>query len=144
METKNVNIQAIIKEIRDKIKKLPIENIPVLDDVPFRTEEEPLSFQVEYNYINQHWNIPYYRDLGTSKPKLLLKRIIRKLMRFVVFPMREDQNIFNANAVHVINCLLILSNRQRKQNEKLQKQITQMQKRINALEQNFMKERKCS
>lgn len=57
---------------------------------------------------NMNTLIPYYRPLHShrrilGKPIVFMRRVIRRLLRFLVEPITEEQSVFNASATALLN-----------------------------------------
>lgn len=107
-----INIEKIMEEIRQEIKDRGfIESTLRFDDIPLSysdmgTDSEEFNrdeFQKSLDYINLNWDVPYYFNIGTNKIIVFVKRIIRKLVKFLVWPINQKQNEMNANFVRSIN-----------------------------------------
>lgn len=53
-------------------------------------------------YIKNNHNIPYYLSLTPNSIKTFIKRVIRRVLKFLITPILTMQNNFN---VHVVQCL---------------------------------------
>lgn len=110
-----INIEKIMQEIRQDIKsrgykesEIHFEDIPVRNSVDVGSEIESFDrneFQKSIDYINKNWEIPYYFPLGTNKTAVFIKRVIRKLIKFLLYPINQQQNEMNAHFVKSFNQL---------------------------------------
>lgn len=71
-------------------------------------DTENLDRQV--SEVNKRWQITYYRTIyscrrSIGKVIVIVKKTIRKLMKFLLLPIIEDQNQFNAAATNAINAI---------------------------------------
>lgn len=107
-----INIEKIMEEIRQDIKnKGFVEIAPRFEDIPLsysdmgmESEEfDRTEFQKSLDYINLNWDVPYYFNIGSKKITVFIKRVIRKLVKFLVWPINQKQNEMNANFVRSIN-----------------------------------------
>ncbi len=113
-----VNIEEIMKEIRAQIARENIsENIPGLEEIPIELsgklpEDRSLNnleagdwneFINTLQYVNTNYYVPYYWELGPSGPKRFIKRVIRKLNKFLLTPILERLNNINAHFVRCFN-----------------------------------------
>ena len=129
----NINIEEIMTKIRQNIKDkgyIEEEKINNFDFTPKISEED--NFKYDLDILNRVWNINLEREI-LSKNKLFafVKKAIRKLTRWYVVPMMQDQITFNSYAVRTINNL----NQQLiKQNEKIKELLDEKETRIKKLE----------
>lgn len=122
---KTVDIQKIMKEIREEAENRKDLDIPEFSDVPLRVV---MNMDPEYHYVNANWNIPYYLELQTTGLKKQIMRVIRKLICFTVKPQRDAQNMLNASMVRLFNYLLTVTKEQQLQIDSLQKRIRDLEK----------------
>lgn len=121
---KNINVEKIMEEIREQIRKEEgMADIPTFEDIPMRGEEasaaiEPVMNTAEaeeekdwpllirsLHYLNNNYDIPYYWSFGPRSLKTFAKRVVRKLLKCLVAPILVMQNGFNANVVRCLNQL---------------------------------------
>ena len=104
----------------------------------------------ECSVLNSSWQLPYYRELGKRSPITFIKRVIRKLLTFLINPICSDQTDFNATAVRNINELIhkfqvqtmfnnavasaLSSDEKTEEIERLNNQVLLLEKRLAALE----------
>lgn len=103
----NINVEEIMAKIRQNIKNkgyLEEEKINNFDFTPKISEED--NFRYDLDILNRVWNINLEREiLSRNKLFSFIKKVIRKLTRWYVVPMMQDQIIFNSYAVKIINNL---------------------------------------
>lgn len=103
----NINVEEIMNKIRQNIKDkgyLEEEKINNFDFTPKISEED--NFRYDLDILNQVWNINLEREvLSRNKLFSFLKKVIRKLTRWYIVPMLQDQITFNSYAVRAINNL---------------------------------------
>jgi len=131
----NINIVEEVRKIieKEKLKNdIPhMEQMVIINDVLF-IEDEAFSIQkikYEIELLKTRTTIPYYRDLVNHKKLLkhinvFLKRLIRKLLKFLVEPIVQEQSDLNKNIIKILDVY---------QNElvKKDKEIKELQERIN-------------
>jgi hypothetical protein len=104
--SESIDIEKIMNEIREDIahRKMDGTLIP-FEEVPLSRKEVSVKLNQNYdieevlNYLNlanNTWRVTSDRSLAGSKLVILLKRIIRKSIRYYVKPAIEDQNSYNA------------------------------------------------
>jgi hypothetical protein len=136
----------IVEEIYLEIKREQIINdIPHIEQIIFPvtetfSTEEKLNFSQrinnELNYLRTHSSVDAYRPLSNhtnnnifSSINILIKKIIRKLLKFYIFPIVYDQNNIN---LRVTNTLELL---ERILDEK-DKQIQELREALNSRDNN--------
>ena len=137
MEEIAFDVDEIMREIRDEAAKLP-DNEPVLfDNIPFSKLNSFASMdlinaslpEIKTNlsqiseFLDRNAYNPYYTEVGVGV-KSYLKRIIRKVNKFLIFPMSERQNELNTCTACAIASILELINRQQHQIDRLEEEIT--------------------
>lgn len=140
-ETTTVNIEQIIEEIRNEIKEKGLEKeILDFDEIPctavpgpVSSEREPFDsddFVLNVARMNQTYQLHYFRPLAGSRTARFVKRVIRKLAKFLLLPLSDEQTAFNSFAVRTENQVrnYILA-----QDEK-DRQIEELTNRVAALE----------
>lgn len=112
-----VNVENIMEEIRNKIKeegldasKLSFEDISPQSedlgtDISNYNKDELIS---SCTYMNHHYEISVWHPLNSVRPFIgalitFGKKVMRKLIRFFIQPIVEDQNHFNMHATRSMN-----------------------------------------
>lgn len=137
MKVEEVDVEKIMREIKKKksgvFKEESIEKIEgemnlggAECDIPtMEVIMQSLEMQTEMQcveYINNNYRLQFYRDIeNKSKLVIFVKRLIRKLIRFCVHPIINDQSELNFKMMKV---LMIQNN---KINE-LREEINEMKK----------------
>lgn len=118
-QTSEVDVTKIMDSIRAEIKEkgmdtevLPFESIPLpnqtfdIDDGigPFSSED----FMDANMYLNQFYSVSVWHSVKSSKPVVgpvltFFKKVNRKLIRFFIEPIVEDQNNVNINVTKSLN-----------------------------------------
>jgi len=112
-QVKSIDVEAIMKEIRQQIaQRGETEAVLDFDEVTVDREcPEGISASVRYDdkalhhllaSANAEHNIPYYQMIPKGGMKSFVKRSIRKVIAFVVQPLRDAQNRYNFNVVHAL------------------------------------------
>ena len=126
----NINVEEIMTKIRQNIKDkgyIEEEKINNFDFTPKINEED--NFRYDLDTLNRVWNVNLEREiLSRNKLFSFIKKVIRKLVRWYVVPMMQDQVTFNSFAVRAINNL-------NKQNEEIKKLLDKKDERIKKLEE---------
>ena len=112
-----VNVESIMEEIRTKIEeegldasKLSFEDISpdsedLGTDIGDYNKEELLS---ACTYLNHHYEVSVWHPINSARPVIgafvtFGKKVIRKLTRFFIQAIVEDQNHFNMHATRSMN-----------------------------------------
>ena len=127
METGETNIpidvQKIVKEIQEEIKEKGLT-----DDLPKFQSLAPGSsmtvfdkdFFTESLYkMNSGYKIAAYRHLNGTKIMILIKRVLRKLMKFYIEPITYDVSNFNTYTVQTMNQVGAYINTQKDYEERI-------------------------
>ena len=121
----NINVEEIMNKIRQNIKDkgyVEEEKINNFDFTPKISEED--NFRYDIDVLNRVWNINLEREiLSRNKLFAFVKKVIRKLTRWYIVPMMQDQITFNSYVVRNINNL-------NKQNEKIRKILDEKDEKI--------------
>ena len=130
----NINVEEIMAKIRQNIKDkgyVEEEKINNFDFTPKINEED--NFRYDLDTLNRVWNVNLEREiLSRNKLFSFVKKVIRKLTRWYVVPMMQDQIIFNSYTVRTINNL----NKQlNKKNDEIKKLLAEKDQRIKKLEE---------
>ncbi len=139
----HINTEEIMSEIRAEIKKKGYtDKILSFDDIGEFTDAQggynsqtfsfdELTFQV--NQMNAQYNVAEYRiypNVGVgNKVKALIKKLLRKPIRFYINPIVNDQNEFNASVVRAANQLRFYV----AENQKLQAKIEALAQEVEEL-----------
>ena len=128
----NINVEEIMAKIRQNIKDkgyVEEEKINNFDFTPQISEED--NFRYDLDILNRVWNVNLEREiLSRNKLFSFVKKVIRKLTRWYVVPMMQDQITFNSYAVRSINNL---NKQMEKQNERLEKLLDKKAEEIKVL-----------
>ncbi len=111
-----VDIEEIMKEIKEVAKKLPKEQLADFDNQAdfYRKDIEgqgsPIEIMVqlsnEVSYLKANAYNPYYTETGRGL-KGIIKRIIRKIVKPIVYPINERQNAYNWHMANVADAIQI-------------------------------------
>lgn len=136
-----IDVEKIMEEIRADIKAKGYTNdLLSFQDVAMDNTTEDTKFNMdEMNHCTHAANVNarveyYHQIIPHHGLKNLIKIFIRKFLRFLLQPLVEEQNRYNADAVQTINQLTRFVQEQTGKNEELEEIIQQMQKRIVELE----------
>ena len=121
-----VNIEQVVEEIHQQICEKGISldipefsgasEKPVVEIAPFDMDE----FMQNVAAVERRYQIECYAPIVGNPVIKLIKRVVRKMVNFIVAPIVEDQNAFNSAAAKTIFSL--------------QSYISELEKRIKELE----------
>lgn len=107
-----INVEEIMEEIRQNIRergydKEPLSFEEVQVSKPAIVADGGYSadqFLYELGYINHNWNNNFQVPVtGRNLLAVFIKKVIRKLTRFIVFPIVNFQNSYNGSNVRCMN-----------------------------------------
>lgn len=152
----SVNIEKIMNEIKIQAAQLEKEDLPKFDDMEFPyevTQNISIDEQIknEVMYLKNNNKIPYSFEMGKGI-KLFIKRVIKKLLNFLILPIVEHQNEYNHHVANAIDALRIENTLLKKENNrniddilmKLLRQSESSQREINADQQLYEENPKSS
>jgi len=107
-----INIEEIMAEIKRGIREkgltadmLSFEDVPYEKPVDMTSGTSVEESDEALRYLNTHYYIQPYKELGGNPLKVFFKKVIRKLTKFYVEPVVFEQNEFNANTAKVLNTI---------------------------------------
>jgi methyl-accepting chemotaxis protein len=142
-----IDVEKIMEEIRAEIKeKGYTSDMLSFQDVQHTVVEEYSYNEAEYLELVRRLNtdayVPWYRDLGVNGVKRFVKKVIRRMISFVVAPMSEEQNRFNSEVCQAVNQLQGYIEQQKHVIETCQKNINLLEEKIARLEKSSGTEEK--
>lgn len=108
-----IDIEKIMTEIREEIAEkhltpdmlsfadVPVPGPQVSDAAGWNSQNTKDAL----TYLNSHYVIQPYKELRGNPASVFLKKVLRKLIKFYIEPIAEEQSAFNANAAHLFNAL---------------------------------------
>lgn len=110
----NIDIDQIMQEIRQEIKEKNLDHaILDFEEIPFTPEISQAENQFQCSslrqsteYLNIRNQIDPYKPIEGNFLIRLIKKVLRKLMKFYIMPIMTEQNALNlhtANAIHQTN-----------------------------------------
>lgn len=149
-ETTTVDVEQIMREIREQAELGDYDPAPSFEEVrapsvapavdptlPIRiieTDDGRLQqFASEASFVAKHHYVPYYREVGTGL-KSLVKRIIRKAGKPIIFPMSEEQNDLNYHLAESTNIAHAIADYHQVQLNRIQDALNGLHNRIGELE----------
>ena len=107
-----INIEEIMQEIRQNIKDRGYEEETLsFEDVKLSQSAIQASagfsaddLMHEINYLNGNWCNNYAVPTAGRNPiMVIIKKVVQKLTNFIVFPIVNFQNAYNASNVRCVN-----------------------------------------
>lgn len=137
-ELQQIDIEKIMDEIRADIKEkgytadmLDFQDVSIPERGFSYNESE---FENLVNAINATCSVPWYRDLGNGGIKVFVKKVIRKIMTFLIAPIAEDQMKFNVNVANTVNQLAGYVKYQNDIIDDYKNRIIELEKKVKELE----------
>lgn len=98
-----INVEKIMEEIRADIKAKGYKASDLsFNDIPLKTKKmDVLNVANDINVLNTSWNLNYFRNLGNGL-KGFVKRIIRKIMKPVLYDLFVQESLYNAACTRTI------------------------------------------
>ncbi|MBQ8824892.1 MAG: hypothetical protein IJZ64_06655 [Ruminococcus sp.] len=128
----SVNVEDIMSEIRSDIKKKGLNNA-MLSFADVQSDANPENSADAYDpdtlrgnvqYVSSQYQLNAYRPLSGNPVKVFFQKVIRKLVKFYIEPIAQDQTYFNANSAQALQELeLYIIDSQSKSTADLSKQI---------------------
>lgn len=133
-----VNVEQIMKEIREEIVEkgykqsdLSFEDVNVPD---YQSTNDGMTGKYDANKLNDSlltanvtWRVDYYKPITDTGIKGFLKKLIRKLIKPIMYRICQNQEQYNASVVQTLN--------------ELNKCIKIQQEKIDALQEYIDRER---
>lgn len=113
-----IDSEKIIAEVREELKDKTSEDILSFETIPMPAEVSYMGAEIadfdlgdlmeSNDYINKYFQISVWHPTGSARPLIgpligFFQKVMRKLTRFFVQPIVEDQNAFNMNCVRGMN-----------------------------------------
>ena len=141
-----INVEEIMQEIRKDIADskvqidiMPFEDIPIPEE---KTEDSEslngLTLDQAISRLKSEYAIQYYYDMPGGI-KSVVKKVIRKSVHFVFFPIMEYQNRFNGDVVKGIELVGHIEKRNYKELGERIKKLERENRRLKRLLENRKK-----
>ena len=139
-EIKTVNVEEIMKQIRAEIAEkglqddaIEFEELMGIDSMDESQDFSRKRLNENVTYLNEHWEVSAYRELYVSsglkgKMFVFVKKVIRKLTKFYVEPIVNDQNQYNAGVTRSMNEMRRFIRETQQENQELKKRIEELEK----------------
>lgn len=132
-----VNVEEIMKEIREAASKYPEEDVPDFNDLEPEIGADDLSdypeiiaqLRNEVIFLKANEVNPYYSEIEGGI-KGFIKRIIRKINKPLIFPLNERQNTYNKHVANVADATLIMGMQYQQQINMLSAQVEELSREL--------------
>lgn len=106
----SICIEDIMNEIRAEIKEkgydssmLSFEDITCDTSLNDRESVNTEDFSKNLQYVNLNGSVQPYKELSGGKLVVLFRKVLRKLIKFYIEPVVDDQNQLNIRFVRMFN-----------------------------------------
>ncbi len=102
-----INVEQIMQEIRAEIKEKGLEtDLPAFKDIPFSIDSQGANGDIDQviERLGMESTIEYYYDMPKGI-RSIVKKVIRRSIHFVFFPVLASQNRFNADVAYSMRML---------------------------------------
>ena len=105
-----INIEDIMSEIRSDIQEKGLNSSMLsFADVPCDANPEnptdaydPDTLRSNVQYVSTQYQMQPYRPLAGNPVMVFFKKVLRRLMRFYIEPLAQEQTYFNANTAQAL------------------------------------------
>lgn len=129
---KEIDVEKIMEEIKAEIKRKGYTNdmLSFSDVSVFQTDVfNDDVFSDALDSVSRKWNVSYYKPLVGNPLKIFVTKVIRKIIKPLMFPLVTEQTEFNASVAQFINQLCLYLEKERREKEFLLKRIDELEKR---------------
>lgn len=139
MAEEEINIEAIMEQIRKSSRTKKYQDKVKLDDVVIDTNDLSVSefdaYKLENDVfaLNGVWRINVYGKLTGGRIKVFFKRICRRMVLFFIEKLFDDQNCFNAQTTRVINEMNLFVSETDEKIAALKKEIVELNNEVQML-----------
>ena len=151
---KEINVEEIMKEIREEIRKKGIEHLPPIE-FEFDLKEDKLStryekFRFNVDVLNRIWSLsdhyPIFSHRKIIGPLIVVgKKIAKRLMKWYASPLLKQQTEYNAHNVRAMNELRDMLTEIIKEHRELEGKIRSLKqeqkKLLNVLNETIIEEK---
>lgn len=144
-KTPVVDVEEIMRQIRADIQmQEDLKSLPDFESIPL-SGGEALVVPVGYldwaiyrqslDFINAHYEVPYYWTFTGNPVKVLFKRVVRKLLKCMLCPLLAMQNRFNAHVMRCLGQLKLYADDARETDEKLARETAELRRQVEELQE---------
>ena len=136
MEMQTIDVEKIMDEIRQEIREKGYNDSMLsfkdVDSSEYLKKLKPedvfdlAELEMQVQIANMRAEVPWYHQVEGSAIANFVKKVIRKLIRFVIIPINEEQNAYNAAAAESLTQLLAYVKEQEQTIAKLQGEVERL------------------
>ena len=93
-------MEALFQKL-EEIKSDKSQYIPAMQEIIPESLYYPFTIDEEVLWLENNFTIAYYRPINSErlfgKILIFLRKVIRKILMFLIYPITYDQNSFNAH-----------------------------------------------
>lgn len=104
-----INIEDIMSEIRSDIQEkglnssmLSFADVPCDANGKSNDAYDPDTLRSNVQYVSTQYQMQPYRPLAGNPVMVFFKKVLRRLMRFYIEPLAQEQTYFNANTAQAL------------------------------------------
>ncbi|MCD8068121.1 MAG: hypothetical protein LUE87_04385 [Lachnospiraceae bacterium] len=141
-QMEQIDVEAIMQDIRKKIEEKGYRKSDLhFADITGPGEACPENFTAEtfssmVDFMNARSQVNCDGVLQGNKIAVLIKKVIRKIIRFYIWPIVNDQNFFNSCATSAMTQLRLKLEEEQIRNEELTSRLEELEKRLEQMEGN--------
>lgn len=134
-----MNTEKIMQEIREDIRANNyIDDTVSFDHMNHLSNLQLCSNDEEYltalERLSQNWNVNWCHDFPRKGVKGMLKKVIRHTVAFLIVPMADEQNLFNADVAKAIIQMASTEEKYERRIQILENQLRQLRETQQILE----------
>ena len=142
MDEMQMDRARLLEELRQRARELdyqeavPFEAVAardVPDEIP-RVPFDPAALDRAFSGMDKGASVLYYRPLSGGGARTFFRKVIRKLLFFLLEPMSQDASAFNIASVRAVEQLSAFAREQAEENAKNRRRIEELEHRITELE----------
>ncbi len=103
--SQDATIEVLFQKL-EEIKSDKGHYIPTMQEIIPDSLYYPFTIEEEVLWLEKNCTIAYYRPIDSNrllgKFLILLRKVIRKILVFLIYPITYDQNSFNAHAASTL------------------------------------------
>ncbi|MCM1314675.1 MAG: hypothetical protein NC040_02105 [Muribaculaceae bacterium] len=119
---KSVNTEEIMSQLKRDIKE---KNIPDFEDIPYKKysgSEVPENPDNAIKSVRAYSYVHPYRQFSGNTLKVFLKKSVRKIIKFYIEPIVNEQNNFNSSTETALTSMRNTQKKLIRRIEKLEKE----------------------
>ncbi len=142
-QMEQIDVETIMQDIRKKINERGYQRseLQFADIVDAAVENDAVGCFVAENFssmvdlMNARSQVNCDGILQGNKIAVFVKRVIRKIIRFYIWPIVNDQNFFNSCAASAMTQLREKLKKEKEHNEELTARLDELEERLRQMEE---------